>query len=105
MAENVRTTKVFKGIERTLNTGRYESVKILEHIEEEITWSNIEERNAKLEAVNKHLIYDFEKTKNEVLKSLNLMEEKIDIKTKEDVLQEKAEQKEVKASMDLFDKL
>jgi hypothetical protein len=81
-----RNTKVIKGIERTLNTGKYESIRISVSFEEEIVWTTLDERQKKIDAISKHVINDFQKTKSEVCQSLGLEEKKAFGNNKEDTV-------------------
>lgn len=79
-----RTTKVTKGIERVYNIGNYESVRVIETLEETIEWSTIEERQTKLKNINKHLVADFNVTKKELFAGLGMSEKKAFGKEKSD---------------------
>ncbi|MFW6172293.1 MAG: hypothetical protein ACOC5T_00915 [Elusimicrobiota bacterium] len=92
-----RVTKVTKGIERVYNIGNYESVRVIETLEETIEWSSIEERQTKLKNINKHLVADFNITKNDLFVGLGMSEKKAFGK-------EKANDK-VTVSDDVFDGL
>lgn len=58
----VRKSRISKSIERIFNIAQYESLKICVHIEEEIEWSSLSERNKKSDNWTKVLIEDFNTT-------------------------------------------
>lgn len=71
-----RKSRFTKGIERTLNTAKYESIVIKEEISEEIEWATMEERDKKLHNWTVVLINSFKETQNEVLQELGLENKK-----------------------------
>jgi len=71
-----RVSKINKGIQRTLTTAKYESIVIFSHIEEEIEWTDIEERERKSRNWDTFLIEDFKQTHDSVLEELGLCEKK-----------------------------
>ena len=69
-----RISRIKKGIERTINTAKYESIVIHSFLEEEIEWSSLEERQQKSRNWDKFLVDDFKKTHDYVLEELGLGE-------------------------------
>jgi len=71
-----RKSKIRLGIERTLTTARYESIKIIDQIEEEITWNTVEERQKKKQNWETVLLQSFKKSHDRILEELNLSHKK-----------------------------
>lgn len=65
-------SKIIKGINRKIQTKTFEQVDITCHIEEEITWESLQEREKKTNKITDMLIDDFKKTYNEVLEVLGV---------------------------------
>ena len=73
----VRKTVVKKGIQRTIWTAKYEGLKVDVSLEEEITWSDLQERQKKLDAVSVHLTNELKRTLNAACDELGLSEKKV----------------------------
>jgi len=69
---NLRTSKIRKGISRTLSTAAFESVVIHDEIKEEVTWSSLEERDRKVANWEMLLIQSFKQLHEKVLEELDL---------------------------------
>lgn len=98
----VRSSKIRKGISRTINTAKFESVVIHDEIEEVVEWSSLEERQAKIDNWNSILISNFQKTHDEVMEQLGLGEKKAYFKTLEDK-DNRADPAEMKNILDELD--
>lgn len=70
--KTVRTTFCRKKISRTLKTAEYFSLTIGEETEDEIEWTNLDERDKKLHNLSKCAIRNFKRTHDEVLEELGL---------------------------------
>lgn len=69
---SVRTTKVTKGINRKVQTAKFEGIEICSHVEEVIEWKTLSERQKKLDAVSHHMNEDFKRTFDMAMKELGL---------------------------------
>ena len=69
---NVRTTKVTKGINRKVQTAKFEGIEICSHVEEIIEWKTLAERQQKLDAVSHHMTEDFKRTFDTAMVELGL---------------------------------
>jgi hypothetical protein len=58
----VRKSRISKSIERIFNIAQYESLKVCVHIDEEIEWASLSERNKKSDNWTKVLMEDFNTT-------------------------------------------
>jgi len=67
-----RTTKVTRGINRKVQTAKYEGIEICSHIEEIIEWKTLAERQKKLDAVSYHMTNDFKRTFDIAMEELGL---------------------------------
>ena len=72
----IRTSIIRKGIERTVQTAQYESLKISDFIEETISWSTLPERNKKLDNWDTLLLQRFKITHDRILEELGLSSKK-----------------------------
>jgi len=79
--EQVRTSKIVKSIERVINLGNYESLRIHCGVEETIEWKDQAERDKKVENWNKLLIQDFKKTEKMAMASLGAAESKATLRS------------------------
>lgn len=68
----VRKSRIHKGIERTLNTAKYESIVIHDYIEEDIEWTDLKERNSKIDAWETLLLNRFKQFHDQVMRELQL---------------------------------
>lgn len=68
----VRHSKIRKGIQRTLNTAKFEQIVIYDEIEEVIEWTTPQERQKKINNWDTVLVKQFKKTHDEILAELNL---------------------------------
>lgn len=66
--KDVRVSRITKTIKRTYNVAQYESLEVAVSFDEEVTWSDIEERDKKTNNLTKLLICDLYET------SLNTMQ-------------------------------
>jgi len=69
-----RTSRVHKGIRRTLKTADFEGIVIEEFIEEDVEWSSLEERQKKLDNWNKILVAQFKRTHDFILDECEVVE-------------------------------
>lgn len=72
----LRTSRIIKGIKRTLNTAAYESIVIEDAIEEEITWKTPEERMRKIQNWETVFLDEFKKSHDRILEELGLSHKK-----------------------------
>lgn len=70
--KNIRITKIRKHLERTIQTAKFENVKIYVEAEDSIEWNTLEERQRKLDDVTSLLIQDFQQTQLKVFQELKL---------------------------------
>ena len=68
----VRKGRVFKQIQRTLSTAKFEGIVITETVDEEIEWETQSDRERKMDNWNTVLIREFKKTHDRVLEELEL---------------------------------
>jgi anthranilate/para-aminobenzoate synthase component II len=68
----LRKSRIHKGIARTLNTAKYESIVIEDHIDEEIEWSTLEERDKKINNWETILITRYKQFHDRVMNELGL---------------------------------
>lgn len=67
-----RKSRIHKGIERTLNTAKFESIVIHDYIDEEIEWTTLEERDKKVNNWEGLLINRFKVFHDKVMNELRL---------------------------------
>ncbi len=67
-----RRSRIHKGIERTLNTDKYESIVIRDFIDEEIEWTTLEERDEKIENWENIFLARFKTYHDKTLKDAGL---------------------------------
>lgn len=79
-----RISHVKKGIQRTLSTAAFETVVIFDHVEEDIEWETLEERQRKMENWEAILLQNFKRFHDVVLKELNLEQKCAYTKTAQD---------------------
>ena len=72
----IHTSKITKGIKRTLNTAAYETIVIENTIEEEITWKTLEERDRKIQKWESVFVDDFKRSHDSILEELGLSHKK-----------------------------
>ena len=72
----VRKSRIKKGIERTINTAKYESIVIHSFIDEEIEWSTITERQRKTNDWLTVLITEFKRDYDRIMEELGMEEKK-----------------------------
>lgn len=68
----IRKSKIHKGISRTLNTAKFETIVIQDFIEEEIEWQDLEERDRKVTNWEMLLITRFKQYHDQVMRELGL---------------------------------
>ena len=68
----IRKSRIHKGIERTLNTAKYESIVIHDYIDEEIEWGTLKEREDKVDKWETILIRRFMQYHDKAMKELGL---------------------------------
>jgi len=68
----VRKTRIRKGLHRTLNTEKYQTLVIINEIEEDIEWSTLEEREKKLKNWEALLLKNFKEFHDRALDELGL---------------------------------
>ena len=68
----VRKSLIRKSIRRTLNTAPYETLVIEDHIEEEIEWTTLEERQKKVKNWETVLLQQFQEWHDRACQDLNL---------------------------------
>jgi len=71
-ANKKRVSKISKSISRTYNVAKFESLVVQVSFEDEIEWETLEERKRKSDNITKLLINDFEVTKVEAFKELDV---------------------------------
>lgn len=101
----LRTSRITKGIKRTLNTAAYETIVIEDSIEEEITWKTKEERDLKVENWEKVLIESFKKSHDKILDELGLSHKKAYFKKVSEETAKRYVQEPVKKNLDDLDAL
>lgn len=67
-----RKSRIHKGIQRTLNTAKFESIVIQDFIEEDIEWSSLEERDRKVQNWETLLVNRFKQFHDQVMRELGL---------------------------------
>lgn len=72
----VRSSNIRIGISRTLNTAKYESIVINYEINENISWSNYNQRLSKLQNWETVFLNEFKEAHDRILKELNLSHKK-----------------------------
>jgi hypothetical protein len=72
-----RTTVVRKSMQRTIWTAKYEGLKVDVSLEEEITWTDLKERQKKLDAISIHVANELKRTLNTACDELGLGEKKV----------------------------
>jgi len=82
--ENKRKSRIRKKIGRKIQTKEYESLDVSVEIEEEIEWENLEERHEKTNGVSRILIKDYKNTMTQVLKDLQLSQNKATVTSDSD---------------------
>ena len=70
--KNLRKSRIHKGIDRTLNTAKFESLVIHDYIDEEIEWSDLKERDSKIDKWETILITRFKQFHDRVMEELGL---------------------------------
>lgn len=68
----IRKSRIHKGIQRTLNTAKFESIVIQDYIEEDIEWRSLEERERKITNWETLLLARFKQFHDQVMKELGL---------------------------------
>jgi len=68
----IRKSRIHKGIQRTLNTAKFESVVVQDYIEEDIEWRTLEERDRKISNWETLLLTRFKQFHDQVMKELGL---------------------------------
>jgi hypothetical protein len=68
----VRKTRIRKGLQRTLNTERYQTLVIVNEIEEDIEWRTLAERDKKVKNWETLLIKNFKEFHDRALGELGL---------------------------------
>lgn len=103
--KKIRTSKIIRGIKRTLKTAEYESLVIEIGFEEEIEWTSASERQKKVENWNTLLIKDFKESSDRILKELGITHKKAYFKnpTQETMDKYKTQAEEDKRGLDLGD--
>ena len=71
-AKIIRKSRIHKGIDRTLNTAKYESIVIHDQIDEEIEWCDLKERDSKIDKWETILLTRFKQFHDQVMKELNI---------------------------------
>lgn len=94
----VRTSKIKKGISRTISTARYEGLVIHDEIEEEVEWSSIEERQRKIQNWETVLLQNFKQLHDRILSELNLSHKRAYFKNYLEEKDERANASEVDMS-------
>lgn len=72
----VRKSIIRKSIQRTLSTGKFETIVIQDGIEEEIEWTTLDERQKKLKNWETLLIQGFKQSHDRILDELSLSHKK-----------------------------
>lgn len=72
----LRKSRIRKGLHRTLNTEKYQTLVIIDEIEEEIEWRTIEERDKKIRNWETLLLREFKQSHDRILSELNLVHKK-----------------------------
>lgn len=103
MAEEKRVTHVRKHIGRKIQTKQFESAEIYVEAEDTIEWTDVKDRQAKMDKITKLLILDFQRTMDDVTKELGLKENKATISAPKETDNSKKETKKKVNSEDLFD--
>jgi hypothetical protein len=75
-AKKVRSSKITRGIKRTLSTAQFETLVIEIGFEEEIEWSTPSERQRKINNWNTILIKDFQESSDRILQELGITHKK-----------------------------
>jgi len=75
--QKVRVSTISKSVERIFNIAPYESLKVVVGIEEEIEWSDIDERKRKTKNWTKLLLNDFNETVEDVFGNQDVNESKV----------------------------
>jgi len=103
--KKVRTSKITRGIRRTLSTGQFETLVIEVGFEEEIEWTSASERQKKIENWNTLLIKDFQQSSDRILQELGITHKKAYFKnpTQETIDKYKTQAEEDKRGLDLDD--
>jgi hypothetical protein len=68
----VRKTRIRKGLQRTLNTEKYQTLVIINEIEEIISWRTLDERAKKIKNWETLLLKDFKEFHDRALGELKL---------------------------------
>jgi hypothetical protein len=74
--ENERKGRIRMGIQRTLSTAKYESIVIHYEIDEEVSWTSLQERQRKVKNWETLLVQEFQGTHDRVLEELKLSHKK-----------------------------
>lgn len=72
-----RNTKVIKSVERNIWTAKYEGLRVNVSFEEDVEWSDLNERQDKLDAITKHLNNELIRTLNAACDELGVVEKKV----------------------------
>lgn len=72
----VRKTRIRKGLQRTLNTEKYQTLVIQDEIEEEFEWRTLEEREKKIRNWETILLKNFKIFHDRALEELGLEHKK-----------------------------
>lgn len=98
----VRKGRIQLGLQRTLSTEKYQSIVIFYHIDEEITWEKLDERQNKVMNWSTVLTSEFKKIHDKVLEELNLSHKRAYFK---DHLEERDDRPDPNATCDDLDEL
>jgi len=74
--DNIRTSRIKMGIQRTLNTAKFESIVIHYEIDEEITWADTETRERKVHNWETVLLSEYKHCHDRILEELDLSHKK-----------------------------
>jgi|TARA_Y100000310_G_scaffold344276_1_gene456152 hypothetical protein len=73
MAENTKkTSRITKRVSRKIQTKTYENLEVTCEFSEEVEWSDMKERQEKLDRITKLLIVDFDRTLHKVMNELQV---------------------------------
>lgn len=103
--KKIRTSKIIRGIKRTLSTAQFETLVIETGFEEEIEWTSVSERQKKIDSWNTLLIKDFKETSDRILQELGITHKKAYFKnpTQETMDKYKVQAEQDKRGLDLDD--
>lgn len=68
----IRQSLIRKGISRTVQTAKFESIVIYDHIEEVVEWTTVQERQQKIRNWDTVLVNSYKQTYNDILNELGL---------------------------------